>query len=371
MKNMRTAGNPTLLDSAEWDFTKDLSGPQLTACWLYEYARESETLRTAAAEIKELRKKGWQELFQLPPRPRLPRKGKRKTYSKKLRAYEEAKKRRRALPSFVDAVVKFVRRHRITSEHYQGNLVFILQQPFFPETPWQRLSPKQQESIVKYPMTCQPVAPADVREFNSVWDALPLVIKEQTPKPGTPRDLMGLGFSVRPYVVKNGRETRPFTIDWAGSKNSEICAAFSKWVASRRKEIDIPVPSHPDPRRGRDRQGRGGKEDKQSHLFHLGVMRLLHSCRIANLARSYPKAASHWIESEKRGLEQYMNEENVLWTMNKCREDWSYFLTLTRSEKVDQSVQERFVDYHRRAAKVQFSLLFPFDRKPPRNWRLV
>jgi hypothetical protein len=393
----------TTLDRAEWDFPDTLAGQKLTACFVYEYARESKTLRAAAAEIQALRKQEWCEFCERPREPRLVWKGKRLTFlefiasakraevrdfyascteaeaqahERFLSKHDEYRKeceRRDSLPLFYEAAEAVIRKHGIKSPQYQGNLEFIVEQPFFPDTPWQCLTPEQQDAVRKYPVTCQPLAPGNLKELRAVSDAVPQCECEQTPKKGTAAYYMWPDYSCHPYVLdmKAGQETRPFTIDWKGSRDEEIRSAFAAWLKDRRQAVGIPEPRHRRFRRSVGAQGRGGDADVRGRLFHLGVTRLLNCCDIQDIAAQYADAALRWIESERHGMEQYMSGANVQKCLSHARKCWDSFLKQTRSDEREQSVRERFVDYHRRAARATFHDLFPFDRHTPQNYPLA
>lgn len=305
--------NPTL-DSAEWDFPEKLSGPELTACFLYEYARESNTLRKLAAKVKELKQEGeWCPQFTL--------RGKTITYSdfllkkSKLESFlkscsdAEAKKYEHFLER-VDkyktarsqAVEELFKRCEIESSCYSSNIRFIVTQDYFPNTPWQQLRKEDRDSIIRYPVTARSLAPANLSALEDVCDAIPQCKEEQIPKKNTPAAFMWPGFSCHPYVVKNGMETRPFKIDWAGSANKEICEEFCQWVSHRRKELGIDPPMRRQMRRSVNPPGRGFTDkDLKSHLYKLGIMRLLNACHITLIHKYYPKAWKRIVTNEVKG----------------------------------------------------------------------
>ncbi len=381
-----------VLDSAEWDFPTTLAGQHLTACLLYEYARESNTLRTAAAEIRALRKKEWRELCKQPSEPRLVWRGKRLRVSdflmivkdadiqafytscsdieakalersfKRYDEYEVERKKQRQRPLFHEAAEAVFRQHRIKSAHYQNNLEFIVKTNFFPDTPWQRLTQEQQDSVIKYPVTCRPLAPGNLHELNAVYSAIPQCQKEQAPKDGTPASFMWPNYSCHPYVIEDGRETRPFTIDWAGSSDKEVCDAFSQWVVRRREQVGIHPPRHRQLRRSVNPPGRGNDDDLKSHLYHLGVMRVLNLYSIKDVCRLCPAAWRQWVwrETEKTPVE---TDRPIF-----LRAPDAFLVERPSSVESTMTFRRILIERRRGSAREVFRTLFPFERKPPVHW---
>jgi len=380
----------------EWDFPQGLTGQHLTACWIYEYARESRILRAAAAEVKELREKEWRDGHKKKnPKPQLTLKGKRLKYRRwrsneinaeiqkllpecnaeeratidrfytRVEAYNAEKKRREKLPDFEDAFNAVVHRHGIVSEHYQGTLEFIISQPYFPAIPWSKLESDQQARLVDRRLISQPITPSNLEGFNEIREAVPQCIKEQEPK-WPLRGAWAAEWFCRPYVLQGGQEIRPFKIDWSGSSNTEICAGFKEWVSLRRKQLGIEEPKHRQTRRTVAPRGRGkGDADLQSSLYYLEIMRVLHVCQIEKVSKMYSSVASRWIERETEGFASAKNRE--MYTKH-----WGLFLQGNPNlNDAKNNYRSTLRDGRRGAAKKTFRDLFPFEKEEPMSWDLA
>lgn len=224
------------------------------------------------------------------------------------------------------------------------------------------------DSCLKHPLICLPITPSNFKDFNAVCDALPLVMKEQTPKARTPAAFMWPNYSCYPYVVsEDGCETRPFTIDWKRSGNDEIVRTFKKWIFRRRNEIKkIGIKfSHRQIDRDDPPPCRGGDKDVYSHLYKLAIMRVLNVCPFDDVFRLYPKAWKQWLEKELKGDQ-------------KLRENIASYIKYGKSvrEEIPKnqtfSVYRILVERRREMARAKFRKLFSFERtKNPLHWNLV
>jgi hypothetical protein len=176
------------LSEAEWDFRELIcddpsaeQGHELDAAILYEYGRESESIREMAAE------------YTAPANYGIEKEGTLK--------YPEC-----GIPAFLTAVPFWN---------------CILWRPYFPETPWLRIPGEERRRRVQVYLT----------DAQKPW--LRIIRKDDLAK-WELRMRKGLTFVDRKEIVS-------VFIDWAAGNNSEIVSAFGDWVRKSRPE-DIPEP---------------------------------------------------------------------------------------------------------------------------------
>lgn len=240
---------------ADWNFDA-VPEEQLRVCSIWEYARESSTLRRAFDP----------KATAFIPNPNCP--------SQKIIDTESARLRDQvrlfALP------VTLVIRHAKFGED----------DPF--DTPWTGLTSQTRNSVLK-----------EMEPYYS-----------DDPGPLCPpfmrcNDMRDIGWQDEEYRcaeldAEEGLEWLRVQIDWGGFTDAQLVAGFKRWVAENRP-TGIGCSDH---------RGKARAKGIRNHLAWLGIMRLMHHHPFTSIAQHLPEACrlysgADWPRSRKKALTQF------------------------------------------------------------------
>lgn len=288
------------IDQEEWDFS-DVPDGELPVCRLWEYARESPSIRslcerTWAAAHGKLRRVAEGKLV-------------------RTEFYKLFNHLGRASILFQEGIYGF-----------GGSSLAVAFQTPFPKS-WQRLSTDQRRVLretanwdVSEVTNIPPFRRAQLPHVRALTEFKPEAMKAIFGKEHVAADeFFHAGEKLRRicpnYLYRDGTEVLAIEIQWGDATNEQLVAAFSEWL----KENNPPGVKRPD-RRGRK------LADLRAALDWLGMMRLLHSFTRAEMAWKIPTAARRfasrdWYRDRKRAAATFRelfaflppNERPISW----------------------------------------------------------
>jgi len=268
-----------LIDREEWDF-QDVPDSELLVCRLWEYARESTSIRSL-----------WERTWEA-SRGNLSGASERRIVHKEFGVYFHHLGRAAIL--FQEGIYGFEGSASLPGFH----------SPF--PNPWQRLSNAQRRILcdtanwdVHALIGIPPFRRAQLPHVNALANFKPKAMKAVFGKERiSAKDFFHAGDKLRGicpnHLSLGGTELLAIEIEWGDATNEELVAAFTKWL----KENDPPGVRRPD-RRGKK------LTDLRAALDRLGMMRLLHSFTRAEMRRKVPAAENRfasrdWYRDRKR-----------------------------------------------------------------------
>jgi len=295
-----------LIDREEWDFS-DVPDGELAVCRLWEYARESLTIRS-------LCERTWEAT-----RGKL--RGARECQLVRKEFYKLFNHLGRASILFQEGIYGFE----------DTALATTFQTPF-PKS-WQRLSIEQRRVLtatanwdVREVTNTPPFRRAQLPHVKALAEFKPQAMKAIFGKENVSvHEFFHAGEKLRRicpnYLYRNGTEVLAVEIQWGAATNDELVAAFNEWL----RENNPPGVKRPD-RRGRK------LVDLRAALDWLGMMRLLHSFTLAEMARKIPSATQRfasrdWYRDRKKAKATFRelfhflpaDERPLTWTTKGSR----------------------------------------------------
>lgn len=268
------------LARVEWDFA-GLPDDELAVCQLWEYARESPSIRQLCERTSEAE----QGEFRDTPEGEAVRK----------EFYGLFGHLGRAAILFQEGIYGFESEKQVSG----------FQTPF--PQPWQSLSPEQRavlcatanwdaRTLLGLPGFRRAQMP-HVTALSKLFKPEPMaaVFGEERPSISEFFHAGGKLRRICPNILSSGgSEVLVVEIEWGKATNEELAAAFAEWL----KENEPPGVPRPD-RRGRKRT------DVRAALDWLGMLRLLHGCTRAEMPRKEPAAerrfgSRDWYRDRKR-----------------------------------------------------------------------